>query len=117
MTVAGELGAWPIVLLGIAATFFWRALGGVFSARINPDSAVFQWVSCVSYAMVAGLIARMIIMPLGVLAETPLSDRLAATAFAFAVFFLWRKQVLPGVLGGVAAFVLLGLARESGWLG
>ncbi len=115
--MAGELGAWPVVLLGIAATFFWRALGVVFSARIDPESAIFQWVSCVSYAMVSGLIARMIIMPMGVLAETPLSDRLAATAFAFAVFFLWRKRVLPGVLGGVAAFILLALARQSGWLG
>lgn len=113
----GNPGAWSVVLLGIAATYLWRALGVVFSARINPDSAIFQWVSCVSYAMVSGLIARMIVMPLGVLAETPLFDRLAATALAFTVFLLWRKRVLPGVVAGVAAFVLLALARESGLIG
>lgn len=113
----GNLGAWPVVLLAIAATYLWRGLGVLFSARIDPDSAIFQWVSCVSYAMVAGLIARMIIMPLGVLAETPLFDRLAATALAFTVFFLWRKRIFPGVLVGVAAFVLLALARKSGLIG
>ena len=107
-------GAWTVVLLGIAATYFWRGLGVLLSARIDPDSAIFQWVSCVSYAMVAGLIARMIIMPLGVLAETPLFDRLTATVLAFAVFFLWRRRIFPGVVAGVAAFVLFALARDAG---
>ena len=107
-------GAWLVVLLGIAATYLWRGLGVVFSSRIDPESAVFQWVSCVSYAMVAGLIARMILMPLGVLAETPLFDRLAATALAFAVFFLWRRRIFPGVLAGVVAFVVFAMAREAG---
>ncbi len=54
---------WLIVLACAAATFVWRALGVVVVKRIDAGGALFQWVTCVSYAMVAGLIFRMIIMP------------------------------------------------------
>ena len=109
-----SLGIWPLVLLGSLATYLWRGLGVVLASRIDPAGPVFQWVTCVSYAMLAGLIARMIVQPLGVLGETPLFDRLAATTLAFAVFFLWRRKVLPGVLAGVLAFTLLTVARQAG---
>ncbi len=105
MTNAGEL--WPVLLLAIAATYLWRGLGVLFSSRIDPEGAVFAWVTCVSYAMLAGLIARMTVLPLGGLAETPLIDRLLAMALAFAVFFGWRRKVLPGVAAGVLAFIQL----------
>ncbi len=111
MTDAGEL--WPVLLLAIAATYLWRGLGVLFSSRIDPEGAVFQWVSCVSYAMLAGLIARMTVLPLGGLAETPLIDRLLAMALAFAVFFGWRRKVLPGVAAGVLVFILLSVARTG----
>ncbi len=37
-----------------------RGLGGLLSGRINPQSAMLEGVSCVAYALVAGLIARII---------------------------------------------------------
>ncbi len=114
--MTAELGAWPFLLLAIAATYLWRGLGVVFSTRIDPQGAVFQWVTCVSYAMLAGLISRMIVMPLGILAEVPLIERLAAVAIAFAVFFGWRRSVLAGVAAGTTVLVLLVVARETGWL-
>jgi branched-subunit amino acid transport protein len=115
--VTAELGAWPFLLLAIAATYLWRGLGVLFSTRIDPEGALFQWVICVSYAMLAGLISRMIVMPLGILAEIPLIDRLAAVAMAFLVFFGGRRSVLPGVAAGTVVLVLLVLARENGWFG
>jgi branched-subunit amino acid transport protein len=54
---------WIIVLGCAAATFIWRALGVIVVKRIDADGAFFQWVTCVSYAMVAGLVFRMIILP------------------------------------------------------
>ncbi len=114
--MTAEFGAWPFLLLAIAATYLWRGLGVLVSTRIDPQGAVFQWVTCVSYAMLAGLISRMTIMPLGILAEVPLADRLAAMAIAFLVFFGWRRKVLPGVAAGVVALVLLTVARLGGWL-
>lgn len=91
----------------IAGTYLWRALGVAFSARIEPDGALFRWVSCVSYAMLAALISRMTVMPLGSLAETPVTFRLGAMAIAIAVFFLARRGMLTGVVAGVGTFIAL----------
>jgi len=98
---------WGIVGAAIAATYLWRGLGVALSVRIDPDSSLFQWVTCVSYAMLAGLIARMIVMPLGELAAVPLTLRLGAMAVAFAVFFASGRRTYPAVVAGVVSFSLL----------
>lgn len=90
-----------------AATYLWRALGVAFSARIEPESALFRWVTCVSYAMLAGLISRMTVMPLGSLADTPLSFRVGAMAVAIAVFLLAGRNMLAGIVAGVGSFIVL----------
>jgi branched-subunit amino acid transport protein len=48
---------WLIVLACAAATFVWRALGVLVARRIDANGAFFRWVTCVSYAMVAGVLA------------------------------------------------------------
>ena len=98
---------WLVLLGAIAATYVWRGLGVVLATRIDPNGAVFQWVGCVSYAMLAGLIARMTILPLGALAEAPLWVRLLAMAVAFFMFFAAGRRMFPAVFAGVAAFILL----------
>ena len=70
-TPTTEAYLWGLVLLSAAATYFWRGLGVLLSARIDPEGPIFQWVTCVSYAMLAGLISRMIILPLGSLPSIP----------------------------------------------
>ena len=107
---------WGLLVLSILATYVWRALGVPLSAYIQPDSAFFQWISCVSYAMVAGLIARMTILPLGALTETSLIDRLGAMGLAFAVFFLLQRRILPAAGIGFALFSLLVYLRQAGLL-
>lgn len=112
--MTGSLGIWPLVIAGIAVTYGWRALGTLLSARIQPDGAAFQWVSCVSYAMLAGLIARMTLLPYGALAEVPLTDRLLAMACAFLVFFALKRSILPGVTAGALVLVAATLLRAAG---
>ncbi len=73
-----EARLWGLLAGAVAATYVWRGLGVVISGRIDPTGAVFQWFSCVAYAMLAGLIARMVILPVGVLGESALAERLAA---------------------------------------
>ncbi|MCP4472480.1 MAG: AzlD domain-containing protein [Gammaproteobacteria bacterium] len=103
---------WSIVLGCGAATFVWRALGVVVVKRIDASGAIFQWVTCVSYAMVAGLVFRMIIMPESELANVSLSIRIAALAIAFGVYFLLKRRLVGGVVaGGVSLSVLVA------WLG
>ena len=91
---------WVIVLGCGAATFVWRGLGVAVVRRIDADGALFQWVTCVSYAMLAGLIFRMIMMPESELASVSLPIRLAAGVIAFAAYFAFGKRLVAGVLAG-----------------
>ncbi len=98
---------WLIVLGCGVATFLWRGLGVVVVRRIDPNGPLFQWVTCVSYAMVAGLIFRMILMPESDLAVVPLWARIAAVAVAFAAYYIAGKRLVAGVLGGGLSLSLL----------
>jgi len=103
---------WFIVLGCGAATFVWRALGVVVVKRIDAQGAFFQWITCVSYAMVAGLIFRMIIMPESDLAAVSLTNRIAAVAIAFAAYYLFKRRLVAGVIAGG-----LSLSALAAWLG
>lgn len=110
MAEALPASAWPwlIVLVGAVATYVWRALGVLLSGRIDPEGPVFRWVGCVAYAVLAGLIARMILLPVGSLAATPLTSRVAAAATALGVFYLVRRNLPLAVVAGGGAMILLG---------
>ena len=95
-----EASLWVIVFACGGATFFWRALGVLVTRRIDASGAFFRWITCVSYAMVAGLIFRMIVMPESELANVSLPIRLTAVASAFAAYFLFRRRLVAGVLAG-----------------
>ncbi len=98
------------------ATYIWRGAGAALARRIGVGGAAFEWFSCVAYAMLAALIARIILLPAGILAEAPMVDRVAATAFGLGLFFVFRRHILAGTIGGVLAFVALAAARAEGWL-
>jgi branched-subunit amino acid transport protein len=102
---------WLLLLACGAATYLWRGLGVLLSGRINPQSAMFEWVSCVAYALVAGLIARIIVMPSGLLAQTALMDRLLACAVAFIAYRLVRRNMFVGLVCGVVFFIVAGYVR------
>jgi len=91
---------WLIVLSCAAATFIWRALGVVVVKRIDAQGVFFQWITCVSYAMVAGLIFRMIILPESELAAVSLTVRIAAVAIAFGAYYLFKRRLIAGVVAG-----------------
>jgi len=91
----------------IAISFLWRAIGVAVSGRIDPTSDVFLWVQCVAYAMLAGLVSRMLFLPTGALAESDYWMRLAAVGIGLAVFFVLKRNLLVGILAGVTAFLVL----------
>ncbi len=116
-SMAGGAQVWGpvlVILLGGLVTYVWRALGVSLSGRIDPDGPLFAWTACVAYALLAGLIARMILLPRGDLAETATLDRLGAAAIALAVFFLMtRRNMLAAVAAGSGTLVLLTWARAA----
>lgn len=104
-----ETAIWLLIAGAFVVTYMWRGLGVALGGGMSLDGPLFRWVAAVAYAMLAGLIARMIILPLGALAATPLSERLLAAAIALLVFLLSRRNMLLAVFSGAAALVLLQL--------
>ncbi|MCR9176200.1 MAG: AzlD domain-containing protein [Alphaproteobacteria bacterium] len=99
------------VLAAVLASFGWRALGVVFANRIDPDGPVFRWFTCCSYAILAGLLTRLLVLPIGDLSEVGLSIRLGAAALGVAAFFASGRNLLIGVLVATGAF-----AAAVAWL-
>ena len=100
--------AW--LILGCAvATYLWRGLGMLVSGRVRMDGAFFIWAGCVAYALIAGLAVRILLLPTGTLAATPLSARLAACAIALVVYFVFRRNLLAGIAAGFVALVTLAI--------
>lgn len=101
--------AWPLVIVvaGAAATYLWRALGVAMSGRLKADSPIVDLVGYIAFGLLAGLISRMILLPIGPLQSTDLWVRLSAAAFAAVVFFALRRNLLAGVLAGGGAMALL----------
>lgn len=110
------IAPWGLLAVISLATYVWRASGVVIAARIKPDGKLAQWFTCVAYGMLAGLISRIMLMPVGILAQTPLVDRLVALGCGFVLFALTGRALLPGVIGSVLVFVVLAALRGYGVL-
>lgn len=103
---------WWSILGATLVTYASRGFGVLLSGRINTDGPLFRWVSAVAYALLAALIARLLVVPLGPLAATSLTIRLASAGFALAVYLLSRRNLMLGVAAGGAGLALL---RVAGW--
>jgi len=97
-----------LVLLCGAVTYVWRGASVALARDLDVTSELFRWISCVAFAMIVGLMARIVLMPMGMLAATSLAERLAATACALLAYFvLTRRNLFVGVCAGALALVLL----------
>jgi len=99
---------WLLVLAGAAVTYVWRGFGVLLSGRVKVDGELFNWIACVAYAMVAGLIARIVVLPTGILADSLLAHRLAACAVGLIAFHLFRRSLFAGVGAGTVTVIALG---------
>ena len=107
--------SWGMLLSAALGTYACRALGVALAGRIDANSLFFQWVSCVTYAMVAALTLRLLVFPLGLLATVPLWFRLAVGLLAMAWVWLRPQSSLLIPLGfgmlATAAYGVLGAWR------
>lgn len=109
-----ELQTWLMLLTAALATYAWRFVGVLLSGRIDPEGPLFRWISAVAYALLAGLIARMILLPVGPLSGTDLGARIGGAAAALAAYYLFRRNLFAGVLAGAAALVAVAYLGGSG---
>jgi hypothetical protein len=117
LEIWGGANMWVLAGLCFLGTFVWRAIGAAIAAHIDPEGGIFQWLNCVAYAMLAGLIARILLLPIGILADTPTFDRAVAMAAGFALFVVLRRHVFAATLMAFAVMLLLTSLRSYGVLG
>jgi branched-subunit amino acid transport protein len=97
-----------LVLACGAGTYLWRGMGVAVSSWLAPDSELFAWVGCVAFAMLAGLVSRIVLIPSGPLEHTVLWQRLAAVGVSLVMYLaITRKNLLAGVMASAAAMYLL----------
>lgn len=102
---------WLLIIVCSITTYLWRGVGVLLSGRIKTDGDIFNWVACVAYAMVAGLIMRIIVMPTGLLGSSLLSHRLIACGLGLAAFYMCRRNLLVAVSVGALTLAALNYLR------
>lgn len=101
---------WALISAGVG-TYLCRAMGVKLSGHIHQESEIFRWLSAVTYAMVAALTVRMIVLPIGLLATVPLWVRITICLLSVGVMVSHpQRRLVPALLSGT----LLMLAY--GWL-
>ena len=99
---------WPYLALFVFAvlpTEIWRWLAVGFSRRIDANSPMLEWVRMVATALLAGVVAKLILNPPGVLAQLPLWLRIAALTVTVAIVAYDRRRVMQAVLSGEALLI------------
>jgi branched-subunit amino acid transport protein len=114
-TMANALSGWGlwIALIGASlGTYFCRAIGVLLSNSINQDSEIFRWLAAVTYAMVAALTIRLIVMPLGLMSTVPLWIRILICVLAIGIMVSKpTKRLVPALLAGTLLMVGYGVIR------
>jgi hypothetical protein len=99
-----------LILLGFLPSEMWRWLGLILGRGLDEESEIILWVRAVATALIAGVVARIVVIPPGALASVPLSVRLIALGCGFLAFLLARRSAFAGVLVGEAVLVIGALA-------
>jgi branched-subunit amino acid transport protein len=103
-----------LLVVGCAlATHLWRGLGMLVSGSVRMDSEFFIWAGCVAYALIAGLAVRILLLPTGTLAATPLPERLVTCVIALVVYFVFRRNLFLDIAAGFVAPVTLVAIRNG----
>jgi branched-subunit amino acid transport protein len=100
-----------VLLLCALGTYAWRGLGVLLSGRIAVNGELFTWVTCVTYAMIAGLVMRIVVMPSGLLATSLTWHRLLACLFALGAYYAFRRNLLLAVTVGAGSLIVLNYLR------
>jgi hypothetical protein len=105
-------GLWAALAGATLGTYFCRAIGVLLAKKINQDSEIFRWLAAVTYAMVAALVVRMILMPIGLLATVPVWVRILICILSLRVMVSKpSRRLVPALLTGTLLIVAYGVIR------
>jgi hypothetical protein len=89
-----------LVLVGFLPNEVWRWLGVLLARGLDEDTEIVVWVRAVATAVLAGVIARLLLIPPGALASVPAAVRVTAVLVGFLAFLAIRRSVFAGVAAG-----------------
>ncbi|QWD18444.1 AzlD domain-containing protein [Polynucleobacter paneuropaeus] len=106
------LSGWSLgaALIGACVgTYICRAIGVLLSSHIHQDSEIFRWLSAVTYAMVAALTIRLILLPVGLLETVPLWTRILICGLSLGLTLYRPGRLLtPALFLGTLLTILYG---------
>ena len=103
-------GPWLALIGASVGTYVCRAIGVLMAGRLNPESEVFRWLSAVTYAMVASLTVRLVVLPQGPLTAVPLWVRVGVCALSVAVMMSRpERRLVPALLTGTLLMFSYGM--------
>ena len=103
----GYGGYLVLALVGFLVHEPWRWLGLVLGRNLTVDSEMFLWVRSVAAALIAGLVFRLMLFPVGALAAVSLPVRATALLAAALVFFATKRHMGYAVLTGALSLIAL----------
>jgi branched-subunit amino acid transport protein len=107
--VASDFGLWSALIAACVGTYICRAIGVKLAGHIDQESEIFRWLSAVTYAMVAALTIRLIVMPVGMLATVPLLIRITICGLSIGVMVSSpTRRLVPALLTGILSLVIYG---------
>ncbi|WP_215380885.1 AzlD domain-containing protein [Polynucleobacter paludilacus] len=90
-------------------TYFCRAIGVILSGHINQDTEFFRWLAAVTYAMVAALTIRLILLPVGMLQNVSVWMRILICIISLGVMVSRpQRRLSAALLVGTGLMVLYG---------
>ena len=105
-------GVWIALASACIGTYLCRAIGVMLAGKINQDSEIFRWLSAVTYAMVAALTVRLIVLPVGLLDTVPLWIRILICVISVSIMLSKSQQrLVPALLIGTLLMVSYGVIR------
>ncbi len=102
---------WIVLICASVGTYLWRGLGVLLSGKISQDGPLFRWITCVTYAMVAALVVRIIVLPVGALSQVSLTYRLIAVGAALVVMVARKNALVPALTTGTLLMVIFGVVE------
>jgi branched-subunit amino acid transport protein len=103
---------WLALAGATIGTYICRAVGVLLAKRINQESEIFRYLAAVTYAMVAALVVRMVLMPIGLLSTVPVWIRLLICIMSIGVMVSKpTHRLVPALLTGTLLMLAYGIIR------
>jgi hypothetical protein len=103
---ASDYAPWLVLIVaGFLPSEIWRWAAAIFARRLDENSPALRFVRYVAIGLVAGVIARLVLMAPGALGAVPVGWRIGALATGLLVLKLAPTRMFVAVAAGEALLI------------